>query len=178
MEDALDPKREGYLRPDLLKMFRDACILVEERLLGLIEDHPIHGIKRDLMEQLNDAGAFVRSGGKDARSMFECQAWHLFLYLARILEPDSPDFAWYPGHQQITTFEGVFSDLRYAISCKKQKDSGFARSAQVLEDENHELSMEYGCGEIEFGSERNATWSARQTEDLNDENEQYIYSRY
>ncbi|KAK6508448.1 hypothetical protein TWF506_010539 [Arthrobotrys conoides] len=169
LEDALDLEREGYLRPDLLEMFRDACILVEESLLDLIEGHPVHGVMNDFIEQLDDAGAFIRSGGKDAKSMFECQAWHLFLYTARILEPDSPHFAWYPGHQQITAFNGVYHDLRYEISSVGRKDPRFARSAEVLEDKNHELSMMVSSQELEFGSERNVTWLERQFEDPNEE---------
>ncbi|RVD88759.1 uncharacterized protein DFL_002932 [Arthrobotrys flagrans] len=109
LEDALDPDREGYLRSDILKQFRDAYLYVEKRAIEFLEDSELWDPKSKFDEQLEDAKAFINSGGKDAESMFKTEAWHLIFYIAQMLHPSH--FTYYPGHQQVTIHATVGMEI-------------------------------------------------------------------
>ncbi|KAF3197038.1 hypothetical protein TWF679_003764 [Orbilia oligospora] len=109
LEDALDLNREGYLRPDILNQFRDAYLYVEKRVIEFLEDSELWGPKSKFDEQLEDAKAFIISGGKDARSMFKTEAWHLIFYIAQMLHPSH--FTYYPGHQRVTIYATIGMEI-------------------------------------------------------------------
>ncbi|KAK6503343.1 hypothetical protein TWF481_008366 [Arthrobotrys musiformis] len=109
LEDALDPDREGYLHPDILKQFRDAYLYVEKRVIEFLEESELWEPKSKFDEQLEDAKAFINSGGKDARSMFKTEAWHLIFYIAQMLHP--AHFTYYPGHQRVTIYATIGMEI-------------------------------------------------------------------
>ncbi|KAK6536814.1 hypothetical protein TWF281_001025 [Arthrobotrys megalospora] len=109
LEDALDPDREGYLDPDILKQFRDAYLYVEKRVVEFLEDTELWDPKTKFDEQLEDAKVFINSGGKDAKSMFKTEAWHLIFYIAQMLHPSH--FTYYPGHQRVTIYATIGMEI-------------------------------------------------------------------
>ncbi|KAK6520868.1 hypothetical protein TWF506_001111 [Arthrobotrys conoides] len=113
LEDALDPNREGYLHPDVLMEFRDAYLYVEKRVIELLEDSELWDPKSKFDEQLEDAKAFIKSGGKDAKSMFKTEAWHLIFYIAQMLHP--LHFTYYPGHQRVTIYATIGMEITQLI---------------------------------------------------------------
>ncbi|KAK6351410.1 hypothetical protein TWF718_004570 [Orbilia javanica] len=109
LEDAFDPNREGYLRPDILKQFRGAYLYVEKRVIEFLEDSELWDPKFRFEEQLEDAKAFIKSGGMDPESMFKTEAWHLIFYIAQMLHPSH--FTYYPGHQCVTIYATIGMEI-------------------------------------------------------------------
>ncbi|KAF3937035.1 hypothetical protein ABW19_dt0210380 [Dactylella cylindrospora] len=110
VEDVLDegPRRSGCLRAELVRMFRDALLIVEKRVYDFFEN--VNAATNDTFTfyyqefegHLEDGKKFINSGGKYAEYMFETISWHLILMLANHFEPNR--FTWYPGHQDPRMF--------------------------------------------------------------------------
>ncbi|KAK6355126.1 hypothetical protein TWF696_004249 [Orbilia brochopaga] len=155
LEDALDPdpRREGYLRPELLEEFRAAYLFVEKRVVEYARDSLARSglLMWEFSRTLGDAKAFIVSGGRDARRMFETEAWHLVLYLAQMLHPTR--FTWYPGHQQVTVkgeqFHSIVRCLEPGfrvldLACRTATPGAVGLAEQTLGwDENDEDVMSY-----------------------------------